>query len=181
MDHDVERERKADFGDEPRDVEFFAMRSHARDHLGAFARGALDAQLNMVEARLAKAPQLVLVEQSAAGDQVGIEICARACTISSTRSPRSTGSPPERCNCTTPSSAACEKTRRHSSVESSARERWKSTGIGAVHASQRASIGELRDERIWARRRAHWSNPRARIVARKSITSRVSASRSAPP
>src|SRR5258708_26919258 len=50
--------------------------------------------------------------------------------------------------------------------------------VGAIDASQRTSIGELRDERVWARRRGHWSNPRARIVARKSVTSRISASRS---
>ena len=74
MNHDVERQRKADLADEPRDVEFFSMRAHAGDRLGAFARGTLDAQLNMVEARLATAPQLVLVEQRAACDQVGVEI-----------------------------------------------------------------------------------------------------------
>ena len=36
-------------------------------------------------------------------------------------------------------------------------------GIGTVHASQRTSICQLRDERVWARRGGHCSNPRARI------------------
>src|SRR5258708_32519795 len=50
------------------------MRAYARDHLGGFLRGTLDAQLNMVETRVAKTPQLIFVEQRAAGYQVGIEI-----------------------------------------------------------------------------------------------------------
>ena len=90
MDHDVERQRKADFADEPRDFEFFSMRSHAGDRLGAFARSTLDTQLNMVEAGLAKAPQLILVEQRAAGYQVGVEIAARA-RAESARSDRRAG------------------------------------------------------------------------------------------
>ncbi len=74
MDHHVERERKADFADETRDLEFFPMRSNTGDHLGAFARGALDAQLNVIETCVAKTPQLVFVEKRAAGYQVGIKI-----------------------------------------------------------------------------------------------------------
>src|SRR5258708_5378829 len=50
------------------------MRPHARDHLGAFAHSTLDAQLNMVETRVAKTPQLIFVEQRAARYQVRIEI-----------------------------------------------------------------------------------------------------------
>ena len=46
----------------------------AGDRLGAFARRTLDTQLNMVEASLAKPPQLILVKQRAARYQVGVEI-----------------------------------------------------------------------------------------------------------
>jgi hypothetical protein len=74
MNHYVEREWKSKFADEPRDLEFLLMRSHAGDRLGALARSALDTQLNMVEADLAKTPQLVLVEERAAGYQVDVEI-----------------------------------------------------------------------------------------------------------
>jgi hypothetical protein len=50
------------------------MRSNARGHLGAFTRRALDTELDMVETRRAKPPQLALVEERAAGYQVDIKI-----------------------------------------------------------------------------------------------------------
>ena len=45
--------------------------------------------------------------------------CRRHALVSSARSWRSNGSPPDRCTCTTPSAAASANTRLHSSVVSS--------------------------------------------------------------
>src|SRR5260370_1160889 len=62
MDHDVERQRKADFAGEPGAVECFSMLSHTGDRLGTLALRPLDTHLNMFTPGTATPPQPVLCQ-----------------------------------------------------------------------------------------------------------------------
>ena len=62
---------------------------------------------------------------------------------SSSRSGRAVGSPPDRCTCSTPSSAASANTRAQVAVSSSPALALELERIGAIGALQRAAMGKL--------------------------------------
>ena len=180
MDHDVERERKTEPSDETGDLEFLAMRSRSGDHLGGRHRGALNAQLNMFQARLAKSAQFLFVEQGAAGYQIRIQVACARMTDQLGEIVAQHGL------------AAGEVQLHHAKFRGLGNRaapfgrRKLVAGVGevdriaAVNASQRTSIGKFRNERVWTRRDRHCRSPRARIDSRNFSTSSLRLSRSAP-
>ena len=114
------------------------------------------------------------LERHAARDQVRVELAARAPRRRAPRGRRAaSGSPPVRFTCTTPSASASRSTRRHVGGVELAAARRELDRVRAVHAAQRAAVGELGDQRVRARRRAHGSSPRSRLRSASSAGTRA--------
>src|SRR5437867_11098067 len=74
VEHNIQRQRKAELLDEAGNSKFLVVRADSRDQLGRFSLGVLQAQLNMIEAAVPELSQVFCVEQRPASDQVRIEV-----------------------------------------------------------------------------------------------------------
>jgi hypothetical protein len=101
----------------------------ARDAVGAVGQRVLHRELDVVEAGRHQLLQPLRIGQHAGGDEVAVEPGRRGVAHDLGRSRRTAGSPPERCSCSTPISAASAKTRPQVSASSSAEARASSTGF----------------------------------------------------
>ena len=174
---DVHRERQAELLHPARDARASA-RARRRP---AMRVGAASGRSSWNETCTASSPRARepreprALERHAARDQVRVELAARAPPRRAPRGRRAaSGSPPVRFSCTTPSASASRSTRRHVAVSSSRPRFASSTGFEQYSAAQRAAVGELRDQRVRARRRsAHGSIPRSRSRSRELLQERV--------
>ena len=94
------------------------------------------------------------VQRDAAGDQVGVELAARAPPRPAPRDRRArSGSPPVRLTCTHAERLRLARsTRSQSAVSSASRVARAVERVRAVAAAQRAAVGQLGDQRVGPRR-----------------------------
>src|SRR5215831_6591696 len=90
----------------------------AGDVVSGSSLAVLDGDLHVVEPGFGQRAEGLLGDAHGGGDEVAVK-AARAPAVMSTRSRRAPGSPPDKCTCKTPSSAASRKTRSQVAVSSS--------------------------------------------------------------
>ena len=73
MQHDVEAERQAAFGHEPRGLEFARVRPRAGDGVAERGFVRLETDLDRIESRLAQLEQPLAIEPNRAGDEIAVE------------------------------------------------------------------------------------------------------------
>ena len=122
---EIERLRPARY------LQFFAMSTGiVSDAVGVGGVAVLDRNLHVIEAAGGQVLEPLPCQQNPGGDQVRVKagtLAARAMICA--RSRRTVGSPPDKCSCSTPSSAACANTSHHASVDSSSWARSRLSGF----------------------------------------------------
>ena len=166
MQHEVEHHRIAERLDRLGHGQLLLKRLGGTRQRGVqrFVAG-LKTDLDMVQPGVGEGLQLLLGQADAGSDQVGVKPRSRAAAISSGRSLRTSGSPPENRAARCPSPAPGE-TPQSTARWSALFLRGKIERVGAIGALQRAAVGQLRQqpERRVHRRRACFSHGRSPIL-----------------